>query len=34
MSTAKNMVLVHGGWVDGSGSHRVYAILTSDGYDG
>ncbi len=34
MSTAKNVVLVHGGWVDGSGWHGVYDILTSDGYDG
>ena len=34
VSTAKNVVLVHGGWVDGSGWHRVYGILTGDGYDG
>jgi hypothetical protein len=33
MTTAKNVVLVHGGWVDGSGSQGMYDILTSDGYD-
>jgi hypothetical protein len=32
MSTVKNMVLVHRGWVDGSGSHVAYHSLTSDGY--
>ncbi len=34
MSTAENVVLAHGGWVDGSGSDGVYDMLTSDGYDG
>jgi hypothetical protein len=34
MSTAKNVVLVHDGWGDGSGSHGMYDILTSGGYDG
>jgi pimeloyl-ACP methyl ester carboxylesterase len=28
----KNIVLVHGGFVDGSGWQGVYKILTSDGY--
>ena len=28
----KNIVLVHGAWVDGSGWKPVYEILTSDGY--
>jgi hypothetical protein len=32
MSTVKNVVLVHGGWVDGSGSRGAYHSLTSDGY--
>ena len=32
MSTVKNVVLVHGGWVDRSGSHGAYHSLTSDGY--
>lgn len=34
MCTAKNVVLVHGGWLDGSGSHGGYDSLTSDGYLG
>jgi len=29
---AKNVVLVHGGFVDGSGWEGVYKILTKDGY--
>ena len=29
----KNIVLVHGAWVDGSGWKPVYEILTKDGYD-
>jgi len=29
---AKNVVLVHGGFVDGSGWEGVYKILTNDGY--
>lgn len=29
---AKNVVLVHGGFVDGSGWKGVYDLLTSDGY--
>jgi pimeloyl-ACP methyl ester carboxylesterase len=28
----RNVVLVHGGFVDGSGWHEVYKILTTDGY--
>jgi pimeloyl-ACP methyl ester carboxylesterase len=28
----KNIVLVHGAWVDGSGWKRVYEILAKDGY--
>ena len=28
----KNIVLVHGAWVDGSGSKPVYEILKRDGY--
>ena len=28
----KNVVLVHGGFVDGSGWEGVYKILTKDGY--
>jgi hypothetical protein len=31
MSTVKNVVLVHGGWVDRSGSQGAYDSLTSDG---
>lgn len=29
----KNIVLVHGAWVDGSGWKAVYDILTTDGYN-
>ncbi|MCU1752321.1 alpha/beta hydrolase [Pseudomonas sp. 6D_7.1_Bac1] len=29
----KNVVLVHGGFVDGSGWQRVYNLLTKDGYN-
>jgi pimeloyl-ACP methyl ester carboxylesterase len=29
----KNIVLVHGAWVDGSGWKPVFEILTKDGYD-
>jgi pimeloyl-ACP methyl ester carboxylesterase len=29
----KNIVLVHGAWVDASGWKAVYEILTNDGYD-
>lgn len=29
----RNIVLVHGAWVDGSGWKPVYEILTKDGYD-
>ena len=32
MSIVKDVVLVHGGRVDGSGSHVAYHSLTSDGY--
>ncbi len=32
-STLKSIVLVHGGFVDGSGWEGVYDILNSDGYD-
>ena len=32
MSMAKNVVLVHGGFVDGSGWQRVYHLLRQDGY--
>jgi pimeloyl-ACP methyl ester carboxylesterase len=28
----KNVVLVHGGFVDGSGWRPVYDLLTQDGY--
>src|SRR5438045_7173563 len=31
-STIKTIVLVHGGFVDGSGWEGVYKILTKDGY--
>ena len=30
---SKNVVLVHGGFVDGSGWQGVYDILRKDGYD-
>ena len=32
MNTKRNIVLVHGGFVDGSGWEGVYDILTKDGY--
>jgi pimeloyl-ACP methyl ester carboxylesterase len=32
-NTAKSVVLVHGGFVDGSGWDGVYQILKKDGYD-
>src|SRR3989442_833431 len=32
-STIKTIVLVHGGFVDGSGWERVYNILKKDGYN-
>ena len=32
MTTARNVVLVHGGFVDGSGWQRVYHLLRQDGY--
>jgi hypothetical protein len=31
-STIKTIVLVHGGFVDGSGWEEVYQILKKDGY--
>src|ERR1700736_4536022 len=31
-SPVKNIVLVHGAWVDGSGWKPVYEILVRDGY--
>ena len=31
MSASENIVLVHGGFVDGSGWHGVYDRLTADG---
>jgi pimeloyl-ACP methyl ester carboxylesterase len=33
MSTAKNVVLVHGGFVDGSGWQQVYELLRRDGFN-
>ncbi|MHA5053755.1 alpha/beta fold hydrolase [Streptomyces sp. SD15] len=33
MSTVKNIVLVHGGFVDGSGWQPVYRLLTRDGFN-
>jgi pimeloyl-ACP methyl ester carboxylesterase len=32
IQAAKNVVLVHGGFVDGSGWEKVYALLKRDGY--
>ena len=32
-SAARKVVLVHGGFVDGSGWQAVYSILTRDGYN-
>jgi pimeloyl-ACP methyl ester carboxylesterase len=33
MNTARNVVLVHGGFVDGSGWQKVYHLLRQDGYN-
>ena len=33
MSAVKNIVLVHGGFVDGSGWQAVHRLLTQDGYN-
>src|SRR3954447_3122741 len=33
MAAVENVVLVHGGFVDGSGWEDVYKILKKDGYD-
>jgi len=33
MTTTHNVVLVHGGFVDGSGWQRVYHLLRQDGYN-
>ena len=33
MSDVRNIVLVHGGFVDGSGWRGVYDALTADGYN-
>jgi pimeloyl-ACP methyl ester carboxylesterase len=33
MSTATNVVLVHGGFVDGSGWQKVYQLLRQDGFN-
>ena len=33
MSEVKNVVLVHGGFVDGSGWEAVYRLLRNDGYN-
>ena len=33
MAQIKNIVLVHGGFVDGSGWENVYQILKRDGYN-
>lgn len=33
MNAARNVVLVHGGFVDGSGWQRVYHLLRQDGYN-
>ncbi|MGH8050791.1 MAG: alpha/beta hydrolase [Arenimonas sp.] len=33
VENVKNIVLVHGGFVDGSGWNRVYKILKKDGYN-
>ncbi|MFF1631447.1 alpha/beta hydrolase, partial [Streptomyces sp. NPDC058272] len=32
MPEARNVVLVHGGFVDGSGWRGVYDLLRADGY--
>ena len=33
MTDTRSIVLVHGGFVDGSGWHGVYDLLTADGYN-
>ncbi|GAB2836609.1 alpha/beta hydrolase [Actinoallomurus bryophytorum] len=33
MNTARNIVLVHGGFVDGSGWQQVYRLLRQDGFN-
>ena len=33
VESVKNVVLVHGGFVDGSGWQGVYDLLTKDGYN-
>ena len=33
MAAVKNVVLVHGGVVDGSGWRGVYELLTADGFN-
>src|SRR5580704_18769206 len=33
MTQARNVVLVHGGFVDGSGWRGVYDLLTADGFN-
>src|SRR5450631_2733206 len=33
MSDVRNVVLVHGGFVDGSGWQGVYDLLTADGFN-
>src|SRR4051794_9301694 len=33
MTDARNVVLVHGGFVDGSGWRGVYDLLNADGFD-
>ncbi len=33
MTNVRNVVLVHGGFVDGSGWHGVYDLLTADGFN-
>src|SRR5260221_8418500 len=33
MTQTKNIVLVHGGFVDGSGWENVYSLLKKDGYN-
>jgi pimeloyl-ACP methyl ester carboxylesterase len=33
MNTARNVVLVHGGFVDGSGWQKVYQLLRQDGFN-
>ena len=33
MTDVQNVVLVHGGFVDGSGWRGVYDLLTADGFN-